>query len=399
MTIKLGLVGTGTVGGGCIDILQKHKEDFKRHYGIDVELVRVCSRDPEQAEAHGVSDLFTLDYHDIVNDPDIDIVIELIGGTTVARDVVVSALEAGKNVVTANKALMATHGEEVMHLAEKMNRELAFEASVGGGIPVLHPLSQCLGANEIYEVRGILNGTTNFILTQMLEHGQSYEAALRDAQTRGYAEQDPTADVEGIDAGRKVCILADMMFGKNVDPSRVRMTGISAITAEDAAFAEAAGMKLRLLGRAVRQGQALTVFVSPHFIAGTQPLAPVSGVLNAVEVLGSSVGAVMFSGPGAGGPATASAVLADVIDIVRNPGRSQPVSWPAEPAVLCDPEEFESPFFFRTRLSKEACEQALGPIRWLPDAGAFCGGFTEKTTRKALRASGLTLDAVWPVLE
>ena len=275
---------------------------------------------------------------------------------------------------------------------------LLFEASVGGGIPVLHPLSQCLGANEIYEVRGILNGTTNFILTQMLEHGQSYEAALRDAQTRGYAEQDPTADVEGIDAGRKVCILADMMFGKNVDPSRVRMTGISAITAEDAAFAEAAGMKLRLLGRAVRQGQALTVFVSPHFIAGTQPLAPVSGVLNAVEVLGSSVGAVMFSGPGAGGPATASAVLADVIDIVRNPGRSQPVSWSAEPAALCDPEEFESPFFFRTRLPKETCEQALGSVRWLPDAGAFHGGFTEKTTRKALRASGLALDAVWPVL-
>ena len=163
MTIKLGLVGTGTVGGGCIDILQKHKEDFKRHYGIDVELVRVCSRDPEQAEAHGVSDLFTLDYHDIVNDPDIDIVIELIGGTTVARDVVVSALEAGKNVVTANKALMATHGEEVMHLAEKMNRELAFEASVGGGIPIIDPLKHSLISNEITSVMGIVNGTTNYM--------------------------------------------------------------------------------------------------------------------------------------------------------------------------------------------------------------------------------------------
>ena len=290
----------------------------------------------------------------------------------------------------------AALAREGVQLALESGAELIL--AVGGGIPVLHPLSQCLGANEIYEVRGILNGTTNFILTQMLEHGQSYEAALRDAQTRGYAEQDPTADVEGIDAGRKVCILADMMFGKNVDPSRVRMTGISAITAADAAFAEAAGMKLRLLGRAVRQGQSLTVFVSPHFIAASQPLAPISGVLNAVEVLGSSVGAVLFSGPGAGGPATASAVLADVIDIVRNPGRSQPVSWLAEPAALCDPEEFESPFFFRTRLPKEACEQALGPVRWLPDAGAFHGGFTQKTTRRALRASGLALDAVWPVL-
>ena len=258
---------------------------------------------------------------------------------------------------------------------------------------------RCLGANEIYEVRGILNGTTNFILTQMLERGQSYESALRDAQARGYAEQDPTADVEGIDAGRKICILADMLFGRNVAPSRISMTGISAITAVDAAFAEAAGMKLRLLGRAIRKGQALTVFVSPHFIAGTQPLAPISGVLNAVEVLGSSVGAVMFSGPGAGGPATASAVLGDVIDIVRNPGRSQPVSWSAEPATLLDPEELEASFFFRTRLPKETCEQALGSVRWLPDAGAFHGGFTQKTTRRALRASGLALDAVWPVLE
>ena len=187
MTIKLGLVGTGTVGGGCIDILQKHKEDFKRHYGIDVELARVCSRDPEQAEAHGVSDLFTLDYHDIVNDPDIDIVIELIGGTTVARDVVVSALEAGKNVVTANKALMATHGEEVMHLAEKMNREIAFEASVGGGIPIIDPLKHSLISNEITSVMGIVNGTTNYMLTRMVDDNLSYDQALKEAQERGFA--------------------------------------------------------------------------------------------------------------------------------------------------------------------------------------------------------------------
>ena len=248
-------------------------------------------------------DKVVTDFSVIEHDADVFLVIETIGGCGAALEYVRRALAAGKHVVTANKQLIAEHGAELLALAKANGVSLLFEASVGGGIPVLHPLSQCLGANEIYEVRGILNGTTNFILTQMLEHGQSYEAALRDAQTRGYAEQDPTADVEGIDAGRKICILADMMFGKNVDPSRVSMTGISTITAEDAAFAESAGMKLRLLGRAVRQGQALTVFVSPHFIAGTQPLAPVSGVLNAVEVLGSSVGAVMFSGPGAGGPA------------------------------------------------------------------------------------------------
>lgn len=393
---KLAILGPGVVGGSCAEILLRDAALLERNAGERLELSYVLARRALPDRLY--RDKVVTDFSVIERDADVFLVMETIGGCGAALEYVRRALAAGKHVVTANKQLIAEHGAELLALAKANGVSLLFEASVGGGIPVLHPLSQCLGANEIYEVRGILNGTTNFILTQMLERGQSYEAALRDAQARGYAEQDPTADVEGIDAGRKLCILADMMFGKNVDPSRVSMTGISAITAEDAAFAEAAGMKLRLLGRAIRQGQALTVFVSPHFIAASQPLSPVSGVLNAVEALGSSVGAVMFSGPGAGGPATASAVLGDVIDIVRNPGRPQPVSWPAEPAALCSPEEFESAFFFRTKLSKEASEQALGPVRWLPDVGAFRGGFTEKTTRKALRASGLSLDAVWPVL-
>ena len=344
---KIAILGAGTVGGSCAQILLRDAAVLEKNAGEALELAYVVDlRDMPDAPFH---DKMVKDFAVVEADPEVFLVIEAIGGCGAALNFVRRSLEAGKHVVTSNKQLVAEHGTQLLALAKAHGVSFLFEASVGGGIPVLHPLSQCLGANEIYEVRGILNGTTNFILTQMLEHGQSYEAALRDAQTRGYAEQDPTADVEGIDAGRKVCILADMMFGKNVDPSRVRMTGISAITAADAAFAEAAGMKLRLLGRAVRQGQSLTVFVSPHFIAGTQPLAPVSGVLNAVEVLGSSVGAVLFSGPGAGGPATASAVLADVIDIVRNPGRSQPVSWSAEPATLLDPEELEASFFFRTR--------------------------------------------------
>ena len=393
---KLAILGPGTVGGSCAEILLRDAAILEKNAGGRLVLSYVLAR--HDMPGKPFRDRLVTDFSVIERDPEVFLVIETIGGCGAALDYVRRSLAAGKHVVTANKQLVAEHGAALLQLAKDNGVSFLFEASVGGGIPVLHPISQCLGANEIYEVRGILSGTTNFILTQMLAHGQSYEAALRDAQKRGYAEQDPTADVEGIDAGRKICILADMMFGRNVDPSRISMTGISAITAEDAAFAEAAGMKLRLLGRAIRQGQALTVFVSPHFIAASQPLAPVSGVLNAVEALGSSVGAVMFSGPGAGGPATASAVLADVIDIVRNPGRSQPVSWSAEPAALLDPEELEASFFFRTKLPKEACEQALDPARWLPDVGAFHGGFTEKTTRKALRASGLRLDAVWPVL-
>ena len=322
---KLAILGPGVVGGSCAEILLRDAALLERNAGEKLELSYVLAR--RELPDRPYRDLVVTDFSVIERDADVFLVMETIGGCGAALEYVRRALAAGKHVVTANKQLIAEHGAELLALAKANGVSLLFEASVGGGIPVLHPLSQCLGANEILEVRGILNGTTNFILTQMLEFGQSYDAALKDAQARGYAEQNPAADVDGIDAGRKICILADMMFGKNVDPARVSMTGISTITAEDAAFAESAGMKLKLLGRAIRQGEQIAVFVSPHFVAGAQPLAPVSGVLNAIEVLGNNIGNAMFFGPGAGGPATASAVLGDVVDIVRNPGRKQPVDW------------------------------------------------------------------------
>ena len=230
MTIKLGLVGTGTVGGGCLDILRNHREDFKRHLGVDMEVVRVCSRNPEQAEARGVLHLFTEDFNDIINDPEIDIVIELIGGTTAARDVVLGALRAGKNVVTANKALMATFGDEVMDLAREKNLEVGFEASVGGGIPIIQPLKHSLISNEITSVMGIVNGTTNYMLTRMVDDGLSYEDALAEAQAKGFAEADPTADVDGFDAAAKIAILASIAFNSRVKLNDVYTEGIRNIT-------------------------------------------------------------------------------------------------------------------------------------------------------------------------
>lgn len=393
---KIAILGAGVVGGSCAEILLRDAAIMEKNAGEALELAYVVDlRDmPDAPFANKLVKDFAL----VEQDADVFLVIEAIGGCGAALNFVRRALCAGKHVVTSNKQLVAEYGTELLALAGAHGVNFLFEASVGGGIPVLHPLSQCLGANEIFEVRGILNGTTNFILTQMLEFGQSYEAALKDAQARGYAEQNPAADVDGIDAGRKICILADMMFGQNVAPSRICMTGISTITAYDAAFAESAGMKLKLLGRAIRQEAGLCVFVSPHFVAETQPLAPVSGVLNAIEVLGSNIGNAMFFGPGAGGPATASAVLGDVIDIVRNPGRTQPVNWSDAPAALTDPAQLEASFFIRTTQDKAACEQALGEIRWLPDQGAYHGGFTGTTTRAALDASGICLAAVWPVL-
>ena len=318
MTIKLGLVGTGTVGGGCIDILQKHKEDFKRHYGIDLELSRVCSREKAQAEAHGVGDLFTTDYNDIVNDPDIDIVIELIGGTTAARDLVTKALAAGKNVVTANKALMATYGEEVMGLAEKMNREIAFEASVGGGIPIIDPLKHSLFANEITSVMGIVNGTTNYMLTRMVENGLSYDEALKEAQEKGFAEADPSADVDGFDAAAKIAILASIAFNSRVTMSDVYTEGIRNVTTLDLETADDMGYVIKLLAIAHRAPEGIDVRVHPTMLPKTHQLATVNGVFNAIYVTGDAVGETMFFGEGAGAGAAASAVMGDVLEVARH---------------------------------------------------------------------------------
>lgn len=317
MTVKIGLVGTGTVGGGCIDILQAHREDFKRHYGIDVELVRVCSRNPEQAESHGVQDIFTSDYHDIVNDPTIDIVVELIGGTTVARDVVLDALNAGKNVVTANKALMATHGEEVMSCAERAGREIAFEASVGGGIPIIDPLKHSLISNEILSVMGIVNGTTNYMLTRIAEDGLSYDEALKEAQEKGFAEANPSADVDGFDAAAKIAILASIAFNTRVTIDDVYTRGITNITPVDLEAAKEMGYAVKLLAIAHRTPAGIDVRVHPTMIPNDHQLAKVNGVFNAIYVVGDAVGETMFFGEGAGAGPAASAVMGDVLEVAR----------------------------------------------------------------------------------
>ncbi|WP_282209391.1 homoserine dehydrogenase [Parvibacter caecicola] len=318
MTVKIGLVGTGTVGGGCIDILQKHKQDFQRHLGVDVELVRVCSRNPEQAAAHNVADIFTPDYRDIVNDPKIDIVVELIGGTTVARNVVLEALAAGKNVVTANKALMATHGQEVLDTAAAAGKEVAFEASVGGGIPIIDPLKHSLIANEIGTVMGIVNGTTNYMLTRMADNGMGYEDALKEAQANGFAEADPTADVEGFDAAAKIAILASIAFNSRVTLADVYTSGISQISPVDLEAARGMGYVVKLLAIAHRTPKGIDVRVHPTMIPATHQLATVNGVYNAIYVVGDAVGETMFFGAGAGSGPAASAVMGDVLEVARH---------------------------------------------------------------------------------
>ena len=318
MTVRIGLIGTGTVGGGCIDIVKNHREDFKRHYGIDIELARVCSLDKGEAEAHGVGDLFTPDFHEITGDPDIDMVIELIGGTGVAHAIVTGALRAGKYVVTANKALMATAGEEIFKLADEAGVEVAFEASVGGGIPIIDPLKHSLISNEVTSVLGIVNGTTNYMLTRMDADGMSYDDVLAEAQAKGFAEADPTADVDGFDAAAKIAILASIAFNSRVVLDDVHTEGIRGIQPIDLATAHEMGYAVKLLAIAHRTDAGIDVRVHPTMIPKTHQMAHVNGVYNAIYVTGDAVGETMFFGEGAGAGPAASAVMGDVLDVARH---------------------------------------------------------------------------------
>lgn len=318
MAVKVGLVGTGTVGGGCLDILRNHKEEFKRHFGIDIELTRVCSRQPEVAEAYGLGDIFTTDFHEVIEDPEVDLVIELIGGTTFAKEVVIGALQNGKSVVTANKALMASCGEEVMSLAEENGVEIAFEASVGGAIPIIVPLKHSLIANRIDSIMGIVNGTTNYMLTRMDEDGMSYEDALKEAQERGFAEADPTADVDGLDAAAKIAILASIAFNSRVTMNQVFTEGIRRISPVDLAMAHEMGYAVKLLAHAYRSDGGIDVRVHPTMIPESHQLATVNGVFNAIYTVGDAAGENMFFGEGAGAGPAASAVMGDVLEVARH---------------------------------------------------------------------------------
>ena len=318
MAVKVGLVGTGTVGGGCLDILRNHKEEFKRHFGIDIELTRVCSRQPEVAEAYGLGDIFTTDFHEVIEDPEVDLVIELIGGTTFAKEVVIGALQNGKSVVTANKALMASCGEEVMSLAEEKGVEIAFEASVGGAIPIIVPLKHSLIANRIDSIMGIVNGTTNYMLTCMDEDGMSYEDALKEAQERGFAEADPTADVDGLDAAAKIAILASIAFNSRVTMNQVFTEGIRRISPVDLAMAHEMGYAVKLLAHAYRSDEGIDVRVHPTMIPESHQLATVNGVFNAIYTVGDAAGENMFFGEGAGAGPAASAVMGDVLEVARH---------------------------------------------------------------------------------
>lgn len=317
--IKIGLLGCGTVGSGVVLLLQENRAAIKAKTGSEVVLSKVLERDRQKCRQLGIADNMIVDSIDeIINDESIDIVVELIGGIEPALSFITAAMEKGKHVVTANKDLIAEHGEEVFTAAARNGVDFYFEASVGGGIPIIYPLKQSLAGNKIQEVIGILNGTTNYILTKMSQEGRDFEEVLREAQQLGYAESDPTADIGGLDAARKIAILSSIAFNSRVTLADVYVEGITSITAKDILYALELGFVIKLLAIAKETEGKIQARVHPAFLPAGHPLASVNGVFNAVFVRGNAVGEVMHFGRGAGQMPTASAVVGDIIEIGRN---------------------------------------------------------------------------------
>jgi homoserine dehydrogenase len=316
--INVGLLGIGTVGRGTWDVLKRNASEIQRRAGRAIRISKVADKDLSRVrKIVGKKAAITADAFEVVKDKNIDIVVELIGGYTVAKQLVLEAIRNGKHVVTANKALLATHGNEIFKAAQKQGVMVAFEASVGGGIPIIKALREGLAANRIEWIAGIINGTSNFILSEMRDKGLAFGAALADAQRRGYAEADPTFDIEGIDAAHKLTILSALAFGIPMQFKKAYIEGISKLTREDIGYAEQLGYRIKLLGITKRVAKGIELRVHPTLVPARRLIANVEGVMNAILVKGDAVGPTLYYGAGAGSQPTASAVVADLVDVTR----------------------------------------------------------------------------------
>ena len=402
--MKLAIMGFGTIGSGVAAIVEQNAALIERRIGAPLEVKYVL--DLREFPGTSVEHKVVHDIDIIVNDPEIDVVVETMGGVEPACTFVKKALNAGKSVTTSNKVLVEKKGAELLALAEEKGASFLFEASVGGGIPIIRPLNQCLTGDRITGVTGILNGTTNYMLTKMDREGVTFEAALKEAQRNGFAEADPTADVEGIDAGRKICILADLCFGKNVPPSSITTEGITKITPADIECARILGYKIKLLGRAMRTGpNSVSAFVAPHLVSKSNPLANVDGVINGISVKGDAVGEAMFFGPGAGAHPTASAVAGDIIDCVRDPStRAYMGWWPSEPGYVTGPEKLSCRWMVRVVAPLSQIGAAFQGVRFIPapnaepDEYAFVTPYMPGEELSA-RMSGMDVRARYRVLD
>lgn len=400
---KVAILGLGTVGSGVAEVLTKNAASIQKKAGEPVEIKYILGR--HDYPNSPFRDLVVTDFSIIEKDPEVSVVAECIGGTDAPRDYTLRALRAGKSVVTSNKEVVAQYGDEFLAIAREKNLNYLYEASVGGGIPIIRPLGSCLAANELTEIYGILNGTTNYILTKMIKEGLSFDTALAEAQEKGYAEADPTADVEGFDACRKICILASLSFGRHIYPADVPTQGITGITAEDVAMAEQAGMKIKLLGRALRQEDGKVIaYVAPHMIPEDQQLAGVEDVFNGIVVRGDAIGDVMFYGRGAGKLPTASAVSADIIDAVKHKERRQNMDWTTGGKdVVGDYENLPQRWYIRTEEREMRIGTVFGEVDMVtnPALAGQTAIFTGPMSKKQLDEKLLGFNALscLPVLE
>lgn len=354
--IGIGLIGLGTVGSGVVEILCRNRDLIKRRLGVPLEIAKIVERDLKRPLPLGMSrGVITTDIKEVVGNPDVDIVVEVIGGFEPAKGFILSAIENGKHVVTANKALLAVSGEELYHAASRRGVDLYFEGSVCGGIPIIKAVREGLAANRIESIYGIVNGTSNFIMTKMTEEGKEFEEALRESQKLGYAEADPTFDIEGIDAAHKLSILVNIAFGTPVDFKRIYTEGISGISPLDISYAKEFNYKVKLLAIAKMRDGSIEARVHPTLIPNKHLIATVDGVFNAVYITGDAVGPTLFYGKGAGALPAGSAVVADIIDVARNIltggiGRVPPASFKEEeriPLRILSIDEIVSMYYFR----------------------------------------------------
>ncbi len=402
--IDIAILGHGVVGSGVAEVLRNNAAGIEKKAGEAIRVRRIL--DLRSFPDLPYADLFTTDFNDIVTDRQIRIVVETMGGLHPAYDFVKACLLAGKSVVTSNKELVAAKGDELLAIAKEYNLNFLFEASVGGGIPILRPIDQCLAANEVFEVAGILNGTTNFMLTKMIKEQMSFEGALSLAQKLGYAERDPSADIEGHDACRKICILASLAFGRHVLPDEVHTEGITQVTSEDVKYAAACGGVIKLVGRATRTEDGhLFCLVAPMILPTDNLLADVDDVFNAIMVRGDSVGDVVFVGRGAGKLPTASAVVADVIDEVKHLHARKYLFWgPGEEGYVRDYRLAPAKMLLRFSCEKDAgvlvqIGKVFGDVRMIsiPDAPDNEVAFVTPTMpeyllwEKVERLTGVTL--------
>ena len=355
--ISVGLLGLGTVGSGVVQIINKNQDKLIHQVGCPVEIKKVLVKDKNKKRDIPIQkELLTLNVDEILEDPEIDVVIEVMGGIEETRKHLLKALENKKHVVTANKDLMALYGPELLSVATKNRCDLFYEASVAGGIPILRGLVDGLASDRITKMMGIVNGTTNFILTKMTKFGSPYKEVLAEAQALGYAESDPTADVEGLDAARKMAILATLGFSMNIDLTDVSVKGITNITKQDLDYSKRLGYTIKLIGIASRTGEKVEVSVQPTLIPETHPLASVNDEYNAVYVYGEAVGETMFYGPGAGSLPTATSIVSDLVGVMKNMrlgvnGRS--ATSPQYKKNMKSPEEINAKFFLRIKVKDE----------------------------------------------